>query len=79
MQAWMSWEGDWQRVKLATSMLIVLPFTLLFQLVRYSGEVQWGSAALLVFLADVLAVAAVLTALWGLALAGGRRSSPAIS
>jgi len=79
MQAWMSWEGDWQRVKLATSMLIVLPFTLLFQLLRYSSEVQWGNIALLVFLADVLAVAAVLIALWGVALAGGRRRSPAIS
>jgi hypothetical protein len=79
MQVWMSWEGDWQRIKLATSMLIVLPFTLLLQLLRFSGEVQWGNAALLALLADVLAVAAVLLALWGAALAGSRRDSPAIS
>jgi hypothetical protein len=79
MQLWMSLEGDWQRIKLATSMLIVLPVTLLFQLLRFSSEVQWSNLVLWALLADVLAVAGVLLALWGMTLLGERRGSPAIS
>jgi hypothetical protein len=79
MQLWMSWEGDWQRIKLATSMLILLPVTVLFQLLRFSGEVQWSNLVLWALLADIFVVAGVLLALWGIALFGERRGSPAIS
>jgi hypothetical protein len=79
MQLWMSWEGDWQRIKLATSMLILLPVMLVFQLLRFSGEVQWSNIALWALLADVMLGAGVLLALWGMALLGERRGSPAIS
>jgi hypothetical protein len=79
MQVWMSWEGDWQRIRLATSMLIVLPATLLFQLLRFSSEVQWSNLVLWALLVDVLLVAGVLLVLWGFALLGERRGSPAIS
>jgi hypothetical protein len=79
MQVWMSLEGDWQRIKLATTMLMLLPVTLLFQLLRYSGEVEWSSVVLWALLADVLAVAAILLALWGGTLLGDKRGSSAIS
>jgi hypothetical protein len=64
MQAGMAWEGDWVRIQLATTMLIILPFTLLFQLVRYSGEVQWGNIALWILLADTIVTAVILIGLW---------------
>ncbi|MBC8075687.1 MAG: hypothetical protein H7Y32_06380 [Chloroflexales bacterium] len=70
MQIWMAWERDWQRIKLATTMLITLPFWLVLQVVRYRSEVQWSNVALWVLLADTGAVALVLLWLW---LGAGRR------
>jgi hypothetical protein len=65
MQVWMAWEADWSRIKLATTMLIALPGLLLLQLLRYSGEVAWNSAALWALLAATGVTALLLLALWG--------------
>ncbi len=64
LQISMAFENDWQRSKLATVMLITLPFVILFQLVRFSTGVQWSNVALWVFLIDVSLVAALSARLW---------------
>jgi hypothetical protein len=74
MQAWMSWEGDWRRVRLATTMLIALPFAIVFQLVRFGDEVSWANLALWVLILDSVTVAAALAYLW--VTAGRRERAP---
>ena len=64
MEAWMAREGDWQRIKLGTTMLIILPFALFFQLVRFSAQVQWSNIALWVLLLDVSVTALLFLYLW---------------
>jgi hypothetical protein len=64
LQAWMAWEGDWQRVKIATTTLILLPFALLFQLLRFQSEVQWNNIPLWLLLIDFLVVAILCISLW---------------
>jgi hypothetical protein len=64
IQLWMAWENDWHRIKLGTTMLLVLPFTLVIQLLRFSPEVQWHNFILWVFLVDVALTAIVLGTLW---------------
>jgi hypothetical protein len=73
MQAWMAWEQDWGRVKLGTTMLVVLPFALFFQLVRFRAEVQWSNPALWVLLIDVSLTGFICLYLW---LIGGSRAQP---
>jgi hypothetical protein len=70
LQVWMSWEGDWRRIRLATTMLILLPLAIVFQLARFAAEVTWSNLALWVLLLDTAAVAAALAWLW--IAAGGR-------
>ena len=81
MQIWMSREGDWGRAKLATTMLMVLPLSMTFQLLRFSSQVDWGNVMVWVLLADVAAVGLLSAYLW--ATAGGRaieaRAQTAIS
>jgi hypothetical protein len=67
LQVSMAWEGDWRRARLATTMLIVLPVAVLVQLVRFADQVDWGSLALWVLLADLSAVAGVCAYLWATA------------
>jgi hypothetical protein len=74
MQVSMAWEGDWQRIRLASTMLIALPAWLALQLLRFSDQVQWGNVALWALLADSVATALVLLALW---LGLGRQHAPA--
>lgn len=52
LQTWMAWEGDWYRIKIASTMLIILPFALLFQWVRYSPGIDWNNVSLWVLLLD---------------------------
>ena len=73
MQAWMAWEQDWGQVKLGTTMLMILPFALFFQLVRFGAEVQWGNPALWVLLIDLSLTALICFYLW---LTGGSRAQP---
>jgi hypothetical protein len=60
LQFWMSLENDWERVKLPTVMLVVLPPALLFQLLRFRDQVMWSNAALWVFMADLILMAVIL-------------------
>ncbi|HEY3229484.1 MAG TPA: hypothetical protein VGJ87_09700 [Roseiflexaceae bacterium] len=64
LQIWMSWEGDWRRIRLATTMLILLPCAIVFQLVRFAGEVSWSNLTLWVLILDAAAVATALAYLW---------------
>lgn len=64
LQVGMAWEGDRRRARVATTMLIVLPFALVFQLVRFRDQVDWSNAALWVLLVDVAAVAVLSGRLW---------------
>jgi hypothetical protein len=64
LQISMACENDWLRARLATVMLIPLPFVMLFQLLRYSGEVQWHNLALWIFLADTAVIAGLGIRLW---------------
>jgi len=64
LQISMAFENDWQRGKLATVMLIPLPFVILLQLVRFGDGVQWSNVALWVFLADLGLIAALCVKLW---------------
>lgn len=70
MQVSMAREGDWGRARLATTMMMVLPFALVVQLLRFSDQVDWNSVALWVLLADTAVVAAACAYLW--ATGGGR-------
>ena len=47
-----------------STMLIILPFALFFQLVRLSAEVQWSNIALWVLLLDVSVTALLFLYLW---------------
>jgi hypothetical protein len=64
LQISMAVENDRLRSRLATVLLIPLPFAVLFQLVRYGHEVRWSNAALWVFLLDLAVVAALGAGLW---------------
>jgi hypothetical protein len=64
LQISMALENDWQRSRLATVMLIPLPFVIVFQLIRFASGVQWGNAALWIFLIDLVLVAALCAKLW---------------
>ncbi|HWQ14325.1 MAG TPA: hypothetical protein VNL77_16115 [Roseiflexaceae bacterium] len=64
LQAWMGWENDWRRVRLASVMLILLPLAIVFQLARFVEQVNWTSAALWVLVLDTAAVAAAMVWLW---------------
>jgi hypothetical protein len=64
LEAWIAWEGDWQRVKIGTTMLIILPFALIFQLVRFHIEVQWGNISLWILLIDFSLASLLCIALW---------------
>jgi hypothetical protein len=64
LQISMALENDWQRSRLATVMLIPLPFVIVFQLIRFASGVQWGNAALWIFLIDLGLVAALCAKLW---------------
>ena len=75
LQVWMALEGDWSRMKLSTSMLMVLPIAMLFQLFRFSSDVDWGHPTLWVLLADVVAIAAVCGYLWSRSFATQARTS----
>jgi hypothetical protein len=70
LQVSMSREGDWRRIRLATTMLILLPLAIVFQLARFAEQVSWSNLALWVLLLDTAAVAAALALLW--LKAGGR-------
>lgn len=64
LQASMSWEGDWRRARLATTTLILLPFAIVVQLLRFAEQVNWANLALWVLILDAAAVAAALVVLW---------------
>ena len=64
LQLWMSRENDWDRVKIPTVMLILLPAALTFQLLRFRDQVVWANAALWVFLVDLTVIAVTLAYLW---------------
>lgn len=64
LEAWLGWEGDWQRMKLSSTMLIVLPFAILMQLLRFRDQVQWTNLALWLLLADTAAIATLMFYLW---------------
>ncbi|NEQ53037.1 MAG: hypothetical protein F6K11_23335 [Leptolyngbya sp. SIO3F4] len=64
LQTWMAWEGDWYRIKIASTMLVILPFALLFQWLRYSPEVNWNSFSLWLLLLDFILNSGVCIYLW---------------
>jgi hypothetical protein len=64
LEAWIAWEGDWQRVKIGTTMLVILPFALMFQLMRFYAEVQWGNIPLWILFIDFGLVSLLCIALW---------------
>lgn len=64
LQLSMAAEGDRRRARLAGTMMIVLPFTLLVQLLRFPDEVDLAAASLWALFADVGAVAVVSALLW---------------
>jgi hypothetical protein len=64
LQVSMAREGDWMRARLATTMLIVLPFALIVQLARYPEQVTWDSVALWVLLVDLVVVGGACAYLW---------------
>ncbi|MBE9137929.1 hypothetical protein IQ254_12120 [Nodosilinea sp. LEGE 07088] len=73
LQMWMAWEGDWGRIKIASTLLVILPFALLFQWARYSSEVNWSSLSLWLLLLDFSFNSFLCIYLW--CLWTGRRSS----
>jgi hypothetical protein len=64
LQVSMAKENDWPRVKIATLLFMALPIAVLFQLARFSDEVDWSNAALWLFLADIAATGAICVWLW---------------
>jgi hypothetical protein len=64
LEVWMAWEGDWQRVKIGSTMLVILPFALIFQLLRFRVEVQWGNIPLWILLIDFSLASLVCVVLW---------------
>jgi hypothetical protein len=57
-------EGDWQRVKIGTTMLAILPFALVFQLLRFRQEVQWNNLSLWIVLIDFSIVSLLCIGIW---------------
>jgi len=57
-------ENDWRRVRIATVMLMALGPALLFQLLRYRDQVEWGNLWLLVDGIDFLLFTVVVIWLW---------------
>jgi hypothetical protein len=64
LEMWMAWEGDWQRVKIGTTMLVILPFALIFQLLRFQTEVGWSNVALWLLLLDFSMASILCIGLW---------------
>jgi hypothetical protein len=64
LQISMAFENDWVRSRVATVMLIPLPFLIVFQLVRFGSGVQWSNVALWIFLIDIGLIAALCARLW---------------
>lgn len=64
IQIGMALEGDWRRARLATTILIILPFALVGQLLRFADQVDLSAVSLWVLLADLALVAAVCGYLW---------------
>jgi hypothetical protein len=64
LQISMALENDRTRARVATIMLIPLPFVAAFQLARFGDSVQWSNAALWIFLLDLALVAAISATLW---------------
>jgi hypothetical protein len=64
LEVWMAWEGDWQRIKIGTTMLVILPFALMFQLWRFHFEVQWSNIPLWILLIDFSFASLLCVALW---------------
>lgn len=64
LELWMAWEGDWPRVKIGTTMLVILPFALIFQLLRFRSEVQWSNIALWLLLLDFSIASILCIGLW---------------
>jgi hypothetical protein len=64
LEVWMAWEGDWQRVKIGSTMLVILPFAMIFQLLRFRVEVQWNNIPLWMLLIDFSFVSLLCVALW---------------
>jgi hypothetical protein len=64
LQISMAAEQDWLRVRLATTMMLVLPIAMVVQLARFAGQVDWGNVPLWVLLVDLVVVAAVCGYLW---------------
>jgi hypothetical protein len=64
LQISMALENDRTRARVATIMLIPLPFVAAFQLARFGDSVQWSNAALWIFLLDLTLVAAISATLW---------------
>jgi hypothetical protein len=60
----MAWEGDWPRVKIGSTMLVILPFALIFQLLRFRSEVQWSNIALWILLLDFSIASILCIGLW---------------
>lgn len=64
LQLSMAFENDRLRARLATILLVPLPFVVVSQLVRFASSVQWSNAALWLFLLDLGLVAALSAKLW---------------
>jgi hypothetical protein len=64
LEAWMAWEGDWQRVKIGSTMLVILPFALIVQLLRFHTEVQWGNLPLWILLINFSFASFLCIGLW---------------
>ncbi|HEY9827858.1 MAG TPA: hypothetical protein V6D19_20660 [Stenomitos sp.] len=64
LQTCMAWEGDWQRVRIGTTMLVILPFALGFQLWRFRTQVQWSNLPLWILLVDFGIAALLSIGLW---------------
>lgn len=64
LQLWMAWENDWRRVRLASTMLMLLPLAIAVQLARFSAEVNWGNLALWALILDTSAAAVIMFWMW---------------
>ncbi|MGQ0679692.1 MAG: hypothetical protein ACT4OM_08585 [Actinomycetota bacterium] len=57
-------EVDWERSKIASLFLIVLPSAMALQLWRFRSQVDWGNGFLVVLLAELVLGALVAILLW---------------
>ncbi|MGQ0575723.1 MAG: hypothetical protein ACT4RN_16190 [Pseudonocardia sp.] len=64
LQLSMAAEGDRRRARLAATMLVVLPFALAVQLLRFPEQVDAAAASLWLLGADLVVVALACTTLW---------------